>query len=820
MYYSAIGILAILILLIENQDVLLKLEVVFDSRVWKAYRRFLFAVLVYYVTDVSWGVLESKKLAEMLFADTTVYFIAMGAGVALWTQFLVAYLDAGETFRRICCVVGTLVTLLVIGLTAVNIFTPVLFTVDELAVYTPLLPRYGVIGAQVALLIWISVFSFWRFARASQSGKKNNLRYHTMAIVSLLMALFLFIQLWYPYLPLYAIAYLLGTCRLKSSVLADATDEYRQQMSEASRIQGIQKALRSLLDHMPGMAFTKDAETGRYLACNQAYAEHVRHGELAKALVGKTDAELFDEKTAAQISREDQIALSMDEPYVVFEEDRDERGHPRQLQTTKLSYRDSSGRLCLLGMSVDVTDQVRIERESVLNRQAYERARSAGIISNHIAQALARGYADLYYINTDTGDFIEYRIDDKNGSLQEVNRGRKFFDACAADIKRYVHPEDQAQMLETLSREKMLAALDRSQTFVTTYRLVGHNGKSGYVSMKVTRMADDQRFVVVGVTDVDDIVRQRQALERAREEQIAYARLKALQGDFLWVYIVDPKTMQFREYSAPVEYDRFGVPKMGEDFFGTSRENVRRFIHPQDVESFLEQFTEEHIMAEVKEHGSFSTIYRIMIGGKPTYVQLKAAMVGEQSEEMIIGVTNIDAAMRQEEAYAKNLAQARDQAHADALTGVKNRHAFLDAEAEIEEKLSRGELPEFALAVFDVNNLKTVNDTAGHQAGDEYLLGASKVICDLFKHSPVYRVGGDEFAVIIKGEDYAHLDERIAAMQQYNEQAVRSGGIVVAWGMARFEGDKSMHALFERADGLMYANKMSLKSLMAEHSSL
>ena len=816
MYYSAIGILAILILLIENQDILLKLDVAFDGRVWNAYRRFLLAVLAYYVTDVVWGMLEDFKLAELLFADTTVYFIAMGVGVALWTQFLVTYLDAGDTFLKICRAIGSIVTVSVIGLTAVNIFTPVLFVVNDMAVYTPLFPRYILIGAQSALLVCTSIFAFGRAAKLD----KQNLRYETMGMVSLIMALFLFIQLWYPYLPLYAIAYLLGTCRLKSSVIADAANEYRQQVNQTSRLEGVQKSLRSLLDHMPGMAFTKDAETGRYLACNQAYADYVHHEGPARTMVGMKDSDFYDEKTAAQIARDDQIALSMDEPYVIFEDGRDKQGRPRQFQTTKLSYLDSTGRLCLLGMSIDVTDQVRIERESVLNRKAYERARSAGIISNHIAQALARGYTDLYYVNTETGDFIEYRVDSKTGALKEASRGRKFFDGCAADIKRYVHPEDQAQMLATMSREKMLAALDRNKTFVTSYRLVEHNGKSGYVSMKVTRMVDDERFVVVGVTDVDDLVRQRRALERAREEQIAYARLKALQGDFLWVYIVDPKTMQFREYSAPAEFDAYGVPKMGDDFFGTSRKNIRRFVHPQDREKFLAQFTEGHILAEVREHGSFSTVYRIMIGGKPTYVQLKAAMVEGQIEEMIIGVTNIDAAMRQEEAYVRTLAKARDQAHADALTGVKNRHAFLDAEAEITERISRGEKPEFAIAFFDVNDLKIVNDTAGHQAGDEYLLGASKVICDLLKHSPVYRVGGDEFAAIITGEDYAHLDERIASMQQYNEQALNSGGIVIACGMARFQDDKSMDAVFERADRLMYANKKSLKSLEAKPASV
>ena len=72
MYYSAIGLLAVLILLIENQDVLLNLGGAFEKPAWRAYRRFLSAVFAYYVTDILWGFLESRKLGALLFADTTV----------------------------------------------------------------------------------------------------------------------------------------------------------------------------------------------------------------------------------------------------------------------------------------------------------------------------------------------------------------------------------------------------------------------------------------------------------------------------------------------------------------------------------------------------------------------------------------------------------------------------------------------------------------------------------------------------------------------------------------------------------------------------
>ena len=117
----------------------------------------------------------------------------------------------------------------------------------------------------------------------------------------------------------------------------------------------------------------------------------------------------------------------------------------------------------------------------------------------------------------------------------------------------------------------------------------------------------------------------------------------------------------------------------------------------------------------------------------------------------------------------------------------------------------------FRKGVFDVNDLKKVNDTAGHQAGDQYLRDACKVICDIFKHSPVFRVGGDEFAVIAQGNDYDHMEELLGLMTAHNEEARRDGGIVIACGMSKFENNECVATVFERADHKMYENKTRLK---------
>ena len=272
------------------------------------------------------------------------------------------------------------------------------------------------------------------------------------------------------------------------------------------------------------------------------------------------------------------------------------------------------------------------------------------------------------------------------------------------------------------------------------------------------------------------------------------------------------------ESGAPARDDiGFALPKEGMDFFTATREMCVGLVWPEDLKRFLTVFTREGVLSEIEQNGIFALTYRLLVGGKPLYVQLKAAMVDEkEGHRLIVGINDVDAQIRQEENYAMRLAQAQNEANIDALTGVKNRHAYLAAEERLDRQIKENPHQAFAIVILDVNDLKKVNDTAGHQAGDQYLRDACAIICDIFKRSPVFRVGGDEFVVIAQGRDYAAIDDLIGSMNAYNAEAIRSGGVVIACGMARYENDASVTPVFERADHCMYENKNALKAAAAK----
>ena len=335
-----------------------------------------------------------------------------------------------------------------------------------------------------------------------------------------------------------------------------------------------------------------------------------------------------------------------------------------------------------------------------------------------------------------------------------------------------------------------------------------------YVQMKISRMEDDDRIIVLAISDVDELMRQRRAEARIREERIVYARLHALTGNFIVVYVVDPETDRYREFSATDDYEKgFAQAKEGENFFGKVREVGSQYNYPEDLNRFLTAFTKENILSEIERNGIFTLGYRFMMDGKPVHVQMKAAMVEEnEGPRLVVGLNNIDAQVRQEERLEKRLSEARSLANIDALTGVRNKHAYIMAETQTDRRIAERRQPPFAVVIFDVNDLKKINDTAGHQAGDQYIRDACEIIRGIFRYSPVFRVGGDEFAVIVQGKDYEGIEELLEKVAAHNEEASRTGGILIACGYAKYRDDACVATVFDRADRNMYENKNSLKT--------
>ena len=852
--------------------------------------------------------------------------------------------------------------------------------------------------------------------------------------------------------------------------------------------------------------YTVDPETGRYTQYNPSNEyENVglaKQGEDFFADVVQDSPKALApedlERHLRVLTRENMLAEIQKNGFLIHNYRMLLNGQFMPVSLRATLIQESDGEKIILGITND-EEEYRRKLE-----KAYKEASRTATIYTHIAHALARSCTDLYYVNIESGEFIAYHTDDERGVLNEARRGTNFFALCKQEVNQYVHPDDREAYLKTLDREHLRKTLDHNRVCELTFRRI-EKGVPLYVQMKITRMEDDGRFIVLSISDVDELMRQRRAEERIQEERVVYARLHALTGNFIVVYVVDPETGNYREFSATANYkESFGQAKEGRDFFATLRDAARLYSYPDDRDRVLTLLNQENVMAEIERSGIFTLGYRIMMAGRPLHVLMNAAVVEEkEGPRLIVGLNDVDAQYRQREAekeierqkeiydqitaslteqydtlyyidladntyteisstdaykklnvpatgsdffaesrrsirkyvhpedqekalrihykdvmldnlknrssfslawrlvvngqvqhirhteimardgkhiivciknidaevqaklaleadqkksvtftqiaerlashfdliyyidcqtahyaelsakrksgelkvqeegddffgaarknadrlvysedreriklfldrdrlisqlesrrqltedYRMNiaggntqytrmtvtyssdnshfiicvenrekdvqkekehlaaLATANEMARRDELTGTKNKTAYHEMENELQKQIEEG-AASFGIVVCDINGLKVINDTEGHKAGDDYIRTACRLVCRVFHHSPVFRIGGDEFAVVLRGQDYTNRESLISMVRRQVEENIRMGeGAVVASGLAvyRPDQDRSVEDVFNRADSEMYGDKARLKQekLLQETHSL
>ena len=183
--------------------------------------------------------------------------------------------------------------------------------------------------------------------------------------------------------------------------------------------------------------------------------------------------------------------------------------------------------------------------------------------------------------------------------------------------------------------------------------------------------------------------------------------------------------------------------------------------------------------------------------------------------------------------YVKNIVDAEDKvavmknqvshmdmlAYQDALTHVKNKAWYDKVKERVDKDINSGRA-RFGIVMADLNNLKKVNDTFGHEHGNDYIFGACHEICIMYDHSPVFRIGGDEFVILLENRDYDNRDVLFRKLKEVYEYT-SSDKTRDAWerysaalGMAVFNPatDHSMDDVFKRADAEMYKDKVASKN--------
>lgn len=300
-------------------------------------------------------------------------------------------------------------------------------------------------------------------------------------------------------------------------------------------------------------------------------------------------------------------------------------------------------------------------------------------------------------------------------------------------------------------------------------------------------------------------------------EQIA----ESLASHYDALYYVNSENGKYTKFTSDPAFSKLEIQEKGEDFFTDAQRNTDEIVIAEDAEKVKYGLTKEKMLSTLKVKKQYTLDYSLRINGVPQYARSTITWASDKLH-IIIGIENIDAEVRREQAQIKALNLANELARRDDLTGIKNCTAFRELERTVQNNLENGldYLP-FALVVCDINDLKHINDTLGHMAGDDYIKSACRLICHIFAHSPVYRIGGDEFAVFLGGSDFENKKTLFGELRaQVIDNLKSNNGPVIASGMAVFNNDTdaSFTSVFQRADAMMYSDKKWLKSGAANKS--
>ena len=418
---------------------------------------------------------------------------------------------------------------------------------------------------------------------------------------------------------------------------------------------------------------------------------------------------------------------------------------------------------------------------------------------------LACEYESVYIIQSADSSYVKYYPDRVTHTLVQCGSGEDFYEALGVFCAACAEQEDRDEVMHLLGSQNLADAMQRQRPFTVSTRFLVA-GEPLYYNIKVFPCAS-QEMIVLGVRNAD--TQMRRELRAMAERQIYQSIVNALSNRYEVIYYVDTVTGSYTEYCSSDKYARLEVGKTGADFFADTQRNLKLDIDPEDYPMMREAMKPENLLSSIRKNGSATLSYRLMLDGVPQYVNLYATHPPHDSVHLIIAVANVDADVRKENEYREALGSAMQLAHFDALTGVKNKHAYLQKETELDTLIREGGQPQFAVVVCDVNGLKEVNDTRGHLAGDDYIRTASEILCAVFQHSPVYRIGGDEFVVLLEHADY---ENRECLMQQLSDIIQENGEkhhVTVACGISDYIPDDDLHVydVFDRADRAMYAHK-------------
>ena len=334
---------------------------------------------------------------------------------------------------------------------------------------------------------------------------------------------------------------------------------------------------------------------------------------------------------------------------------------------------------------------------------------------------------------------------------------------------------------------------------------------------------------IINVDDIDGYLEQGRAYPGYDEVERKLYQLREAYPDIVYLYVY-----QIREDGCHVVFDlsteNFAGSEPGsvEKFFPAYEQYIPDLLAGKEVPTIESQEKYGHVLTVYTPVYDTDGVCRCYVGADSSMEMLREYTRNIIRQVfhfylVVLAIVLVVSLFAADRGVIRKITRLENRAYTDTLTGLQNRTAYYDYNDVLNRKEDTGNA-DFSIVMIDINYLKRVNDTYGHEQGNLYLQHAADLIRKVFGEKHVYRIGGDEFVVILEGKEQEGAEERIrtfkneAAKQQADDSLQPWEKVSAATGLAKYEKgrDASTEEVLRRADEAMYRDKIAMKAVRTD----
>lgn len=460
-----------------------------------------------------------------------------------------------------------------------------------------------------------------------------------------------------------------------------------------------------------------------------------------------------------------------------------------KLYISKLKNEDEYSGV-LVFASTDVDEEIKNHlKEAEEKKQYYS-----------VSYALGREYSSIYYVDMESGKVTPYNLSQRIEGLF----GDKFFrydyeESTSEYIRKAVLDSDKEMMKKVLSKKFILSQLSSQDHFTWIYQ----NNEGCYCEMKCVRVSEDGEpmAVVMGFAVKDAEIRIE--MEEKAQTDFQLSLLDGLSRDYemVWLLRSDKRMRLFRVSDNP-EVQRVALQYYDSVNFDLGFASfIERYVVEDDKKRLKEFALYDNLIKNVPQEGMYSTIFRRIIPDGFVYIQLCfTRAVGPDGEENIVcAVRDVDALIREENERKEKYKNAIKERDLDGLTGIRNRFCY----ENYLRALERMNFDSLSIIYIDADFLHELNNTEGHDAGDELIRCVAKEASNVWGIDNAFRIGGDEFVAFDYDMDRKKIMNRIDSFRRKMGEHKYS----VSVGFSHTDTKVDLQELITAAEKMMYEEK-------------